>query len=108
MACAPRPEPIPEGTDTRWYGNIASGEKFGVTIGDDYASAREVLVNDGFRSDGVVPCSKNNGVTFECSAPYEAGMFRLKRFGKDGSVYLILDDKVVVQIVWSFGIISLP
>ncbi len=109
MGCAPRPTPIPEGTDTHWYGNIVSGEKFGVKIGDDYSSARDILADDGFRSDGVVTCSKDTAVGIpECSEPHEAGVFRLRRFGKDGNVYLILNDKVVVQIVWSFAVISLP
>ena len=108
MGCAARPNPIPEGTDTHWYGNLVSGEKFGVKIGDDYASARDILVADGFRSDGIIPCAGNEASVPECSAPHDVGMFRLKRVGKDGDVYLVLDGDVVVQIVWSFALVNLP
>lgn len=109
MGCAPRPSPIPEGTDKHWYGNIISGEKFGVTIGDDYASAKDILVADGFRSDSVFSCSENNGVVFNCSSEsQEVAPFRLRRLGKDGSVFLVIDEGSVVRIVWSFSPVRVP
>ncbi|MEM8771163.1 MAG: hypothetical protein AAGD92_05880 [Pseudomonadota bacterium] len=109
IACEARPSPIPEGTDTRWYGNIVSGGKFDVQIGDDYSSAKDVLVEQGFYvstfySEELVSCSKSSGATFECSDPQKFAQFRMKRFGKSGSVFLVVDDGQVVQIVWSFAV----
>ena len=112
IACEARPEPIPEGTDTYWYGNITSDGKFGVQIGDDYSSAKDMLVEQGFYvttfySDELVPGSKNNGVTFECSEPQEIAHFRMKRAGKSGSAFLVVDEEKVVQIIWSFALFQL-
>jgi len=55
-----------------------------------------------------VSCSESSGVTFECSAPQEFELFLLERFGKDGVVFLITDDEVVLRIVWSFSVLGTP
>lgn len=109
MGCAPRPSPIPEGTDKHWYGNIVSGEKFGINIGDDYSAAKDILVEDGFSSRGVFSCSENRGVVFACSSDsHEIARFRLRRLGKDGSVSLEISEGSVVRIVWSFSPVRIP
>ncbi|WP_146190575.1 hypothetical protein [Marinicauda salina] len=109
MGCAPRPSPIPQGANKYWYGNIISGEKFSIQIGDNYSSAIAILEGGGFRAGSIFSCSENNGVIFNCSSDsQEVVPLRLRRFGKDGSVFLVTDEDRVVQIVWSFSPVRLP
>jgi len=52
-----QPRPIPLGADTKYYGYIAEGRKFGVSIGDERAAAAAILVSQGFRRPEAVDCA---------------------------------------------------
>lgn len=107
--CAPQPNPIPEATDTHWYGNIVSGEKFGVEIGTDFEEASERLVNNGFRADRQFSCSEQNDVMFRCASRAQSvAPFRKRQLGYDGSVFMVYEENEVVRIVWSFSVIRVP
>lgn len=109
VACAPRPSPIPEGTEKHWYGNIIAGEKFSVKIGDYHDAAKANLVAKGFRSDALYSCAKNKGIVFNCSSvSHDVAPFRIRRLGRDGSVYLVIENEKVIRIVWTFSFVRIP
>jgi hypothetical protein len=107
-ACAQHPSPIPEEVDNAWFGNITSGESHGVEIGDEFIAARDILIRDGFSAGEMISCSRSLGIVLVCSASHEFVKFRMKQFGKSGSIYLVIEDGKVVQIVWSFSILQFP
>lgn len=113
VACSSPPSPIPEGTDTHWYGNITTGKKFEVHIGDQYSSAKTALINQGYQlskfySEEFVSCDGRNGVTFECAPNRKFAKFRMKRIGRSGSIFVVVENEKVAQLVWSFSVIQIP
>lgn len=101
-ACSKTPYPIPPGTDTVYYGHIVSGRRFGVSIGDPRAKAREALESHPFvylREDG---CIYRVRILVDCIENYQADLYDIDQFLRRGLLILELKNDKVVAIVWDF------
>jgi len=105
--CSGTPYPIPVGANTPYYGNLRSGEKFGVAIGEDSLSARSALERQNFRYDQVFACDVPIRELLDCERSETFALYRLDQFGRQGTLYLKIDHKRIAAIAWSFQLIRL-
>ncbi len=102
-ACSRTPNPIPVGTDTVYYGNIASGEKFGVKIGDSRTAARVALeAKNGFAYYAEDNCGYKVRTLTACASDFRADLYDVDRFLQRGLVVLAYDEERIIGIVWDF------
>lgn len=105
MSACEQPRPIPPGTDRYYYGHLLEGEKFGVSIGMNQEEAVRILTARGLRDDGLWGCGDYSAQVTGCDAHDQIYLFRQRRFGRDGTVFLKIVDDQVDFISWSFVII---
>ncbi len=104
-ACS-QPSPVPNETDTYFYGRISSGEKFGVLIGHGNDVASGVLTEKKYRDDGMYTCSTSLKKITGCIERDVYHIFRVIKPLKDGSIYLEIDSGKVTEIAWDFDLIE--
>jgi hypothetical protein len=104
-ACSRTPNPIPIGADTYYYGNLVSGERFGVDVGYPDAAARRALAANHWKYVGEFECDYTLKTLFACRTGERYGEFTADRFWRHGSVYLKIEGNQVRQIGWSFSLL---
>jgi hypothetical protein len=98
-ACASAP--VPPGSDTAWHGNLPSGEKFGVEVGQTAANVEETLWAAGYGYEGVAACPAESRALFGCAAGEEYLQFQPVAMDRKGHVYLKIEGGRVSRIVWA-------
>lgn len=101
-ACSQTPNPIPVGTDTTYYGNIATGGKFGVKIGDSRAAARATLEKQGFLYFREGGCSHRVRTLTACAGVLRTDLYDVDQFLRRGLLVLVLDGERIGGMVWDF------
>lgn len=99
-ACSQTPNPIPRGTNTKYYGYIESGKKFGVSIGDTRESSQAALVSSGYDAWGDVTCEYNFRKLVDCSNWTLVELYSIDRLLFWGNLFIVIDSGEVTAIVW--------
>ena len=104
-ACSRTPKPIPPGADTKYYGYIASGEKFGVRIGDTKSKAEAALISEGFKVWQNGKCSYYLKALVDCTDWTQVELFSLDQRLYRGNLYLKIEEDRVSAIVWDMHLL---
>lgn len=106
-ACS-QPRPIPSGTDTRFYGNISRGEKFGVSVGAVRKVARTAMEARGYDLAGTTTCAESGVQEDVACAPADVfDIYGRHRGSGHETIFLEIRDDKVVRIGWSFTLLQL-
>ncbi len=101
-----QPTPIPSGADTKFYGNISEGGKFGVSIGTTRKVSRAAMEAKAFEFSGTTTCGES-GLREEIACdPDDVFDFYHKHrtLGHDTVFIRVYDDRVMT-IGWSFNLL---
>ncbi len=104
-ACSGTPRPIPTGRDAFFYGNILSGGKFTVAVGESKRDATQTLTSSGYRYDGESGCDFTLRYLFACKANEMYQSYRVNEWFRDGDIYLKIEDGKVTAVGWSFNLL---
>lgn len=108
VAACGQPRPMQVGTDTSFYGLIAEGSKFDVTIGDSRDTARDALSRQDYRFAGTAECGQSGlQDEIECQPSDVFDVYSQHRGGGHRTIFIEVRDERVVKIGWSFTLFQL-
>ena len=104
MGCVQaQPIPIPLGTNTRNYGYIANGNKFGLSIGQSRDAARAVMEDQDYKYSGAVLCQDSSLESeIGCRTNEIFDVYDKNRGIGHETIFMHVDGDRVSKIGWSF------
>ena len=105
-ACAETPRPIKKGENSLYYGNITTGQKFGIRIGQSRQSAKEILIEKKIEYYGEQKCEDLTHRKIDCIRGDTFDVYR--KYGtfllvSGGLIYVFYEDDKVTGIAWAFS-----
>ena len=108
LAACGQPRPMAVGSSTSFYGLLAEGTKFGVSVGDPRASAREHLTAQGYGFAGTADCGESS-LQYEiaCQRGDTFDFYHQHRGLGHRTIFLEVTDERVEKIGWSFALLQI-